>query len=512
MGVEYTDGRSEFGSSRSMSTAPSSSSSLQVVSDDPRECAYCANLKLIRDVLPPKRCDYCNKHKCQFCTLKFPLIHVKKLPKSMKGNSRICLPCFSERWQGGSRPQNGSSSRESMAGRYPEYGDSQRDSMMMDAAWAGKESFDEAMFGSMRDSLMRESISRDSITRESIMGSSIPTIMENDESETEEQQGFLRRVAGALGLVLSSDNGSSPSSRDVIHVVELWLSLFAAAVLLLITLTEGLTLQQRASLCVVTYGVFLMIHPWIHNVSTGRSMASAAQGKNDGSAVTQMNVSQAQLIRSVPGALPDEYRRKVQSLEDEMAIYLSADYPWKFVKSTSGGKVFESSNSRSIPIFKIESFIGGISIEKFLSYLHRTSIKDRSVWDFNIAKSEVAETFSDKEVKVMYNLQKSFLGGLVSARDFCLLYVTRKNYIVYGSIEHPNVPEKPNATRGSIHFSCFHCTEAQSEKGEPGFFLRYVCQVDIAGNIPQRLQYNGFIDAIEKNMKAFKQAKKLFNK
>ncbi|KAI9988193.1 hypothetical protein PInf_024463 [Phytophthora infestans] len=49
-------------------------------------CLYCANLKVLRDLLPPKRCDYCRKWRCQFCTLKFPLLGARKgLPKKLKG-------------------------------------------------------------------------------------------------------------------------------------------------------------------------------------------------------------------------------------------------------------------------------------------------------------------------------------------------------------------------------------------------------------------------------------------
>ncbi|CAH0517092.1 unnamed protein product [Peronospora belbahrii] len=51
----------------------------------------------LRNLLPPKRCNYCHKWRCQFCTLKFPLLGERKgLTKRLKGNSRICIQCFGQ--------------------------------------------------------------------------------------------------------------------------------------------------------------------------------------------------------------------------------------------------------------------------------------------------------------------------------------------------------------------------------------------------------------------------------
>lgn len=147
---------------------------------------------------------------------------------------------------------------------------------------------------------------------------------------------------------------------------------------------------------------------------------------------------------------------------------------------------------------------------KFVDFLDSKDIKDRGLWDLNIAKFELIETFPEEpNVSVCHNTQKPFLGGLVAARDFCLLYVRDGNCISFASVEHPRVPVGPNATRGRVFLSCFHCHEAISEDGTPGFILTYICQVDIGGSLPPKLLYNGSIDNMMKMIKVFKNPKKL---
>jgi hypothetical protein len=153
-------------------------------------------------------------------------------------------------------------------------------------------------------------------------------------------------------------------------------------------------------------------------------------------------------------------------------------------------------------------FVPGISIAEFLDYMNRTDLKDRAVWDWNVAAFEIVDDYKDDHTSLIYNAQKSFLGGFVSARDFCLLYKRSPTSTIFASVEHPKVPERPNATRGVVHLAGLNCTP--STTGEDGFQLQYMAQVDINGNIPARLMYSGQVDNMDKMIKSFRQAQKLF--
>ena len=143
-----------------------------------------------------------------------------------------------------------------------------------------------------------------------------------------------------------------------------------------------------------------------------------------------------------------------------------------------------------------------------MDYVDRKTTKDRSVWDTNIASFHIIEEYP--EGVVCHNVQRSFLGGLVAARDFCVLYTRKDNTIYCCSVTHPDVPVTSRATRGTMHFTCFHC-EDESRGGENGFRLTYICQVDIGGSLSPKLLYNGTMDNLEKMVKVFKTAKKVFN-
>lgn len=155
-------------------------------------------------------------------------------------------------------------------------------------------------------------------------------------------------------------------------------------------------------------------------------------------------------------------------------------------------------------------FITGVPMEKFVDFLDSKEMKDRSLWDLNVANFQIIESFPEEEnVFVCHNMQKSFLGGLVAARDFCLLYVRDGNCISFCSVEHPSVPVNANATRANLFVSCFHCHEATGEDGSKGFILTYLYHVDIGGSIPSKLVYSGSIDNMVKVIKVFKNPKKL---
>lgn len=92
------------------------------------------------------------------------------------------------------------------------------------------------------------------------------------------------------------------------------------------------------------------------------------------------------------------------------------------------------------------------------------------------------------------------------------MYVTKPNSIMFSSVEHENAQVKPGAIRGNIRLSCFHCEEAVGPKGEDGFMFTYISQLDVGGSLPTKLLYNGTIDTMEKMVKTFKTAKKVFYK
>lgn len=503
----------------------------------------------------------CRKWRCQFCTLKFPLLGLRKgLPKRLKGNSRICIQCFGQIWQeneanssdaprrlrGDSQHMThasvpdaqeyvresrgvsfvgrsserrgsmmdsgsmlGSSRRSSMVGssiRGSMLESERRESMMMDEVWTGTDSFSD----SRRLSFMDSSNDHDLTKR--------PEISKTGYG------GLSYRVASFLGLVLSD----GPDGTSMNSAIGLWMSLFAASILLVIALADGFSLHQRLWYCVATYGIFLTLHPWIH---ADRLAGGSSSQPNEAMRVTKPNTVAPQRATPVrtrrrrssvapgSGPLPEKYLDRVHEMEDTLAYYLSGESSWKLVKATQGGEIYELTTDKTpFAIFKIEVFITGISMTKFMAFMDSKDPKDRSVWDFNEANFEVIETFDtselldDADVSVCVNTQKPFLGGLVASRDFCILYVRKENSISFASVEHPDVPERPGKTRGHIFISCFHCKEDTSVDGPEGFTLTYICQTDIGGNLPVKLLYNGTMDSMEKMTKVFQQAKHLFPK
>ncbi|KAF4318040.1 hypothetical protein BBO99_00007693 [Phytophthora kernoviae] len=195
-------------------------------------CLYCANLKVLRDLLPPKRCNYCRKWRCQFCTLKFPLLGVRKgLPKALKGNSRICVQCFGKIWQeneaaapdtprrlrGDSHctaqvplplPEDQERRRESRGVSFVDQG-----SMIGSGGRRGSMFDSESMLGSSRRSSLKGASSRrdsmfDSERRESMMVDrriDVPTLHPG---------GLSYRTASFLGLVPSDGPSGTSITND----------------------------------------------------------------------------------------------------------------------------------------------------------------------------------------------------------------------------------------------------------------------------------------------------------
>ncbi|KAK1946161.1 StAR-related lipid transfer protein 5 [Phytophthora citrophthora] len=530
-------------------------------------CLYCANLKVLRDLLPPKRCDYCRKWRCQFCTLKFPLLGVRKgLPKKIKGNSRICIQCFGHIWQENAaassslapsrlqgdshytknlslpdRQENGRDSRGVSFVDRNSMIESRRRGSMIDSDSMGGSSCRSSMMGSSRRGSMLESERRESMMVDQVWARSGSfndshrlSFMDNTNGSDITKRpvptqvhsvGISYRVASFLGLVA---NGG-PDGTSMNAAIGLWMSLFAASILLVIALADGFSLYQRVCYCVATYGIFLMLHPWIH--VNRQSENSSTKASNHTKQTVQSNIvapqrtAQTQSKRRgtlvVPGngPLPPAYKARLGEMQETLAYYLSEKCPWKMVKATRGSEIYEmTANQTPYAIFKIEVFITGISMANFMAFVDSKDPKDRCVWDLNEANFEVIETFDssdlddDVNVSVCVNTQKPFLGGLVSPRDFCLLYAARGNSICFASVEHPDVPVRPGTTRGHIFFSCFHCKEETSPEDPEGFSLTYICQTDIGGNLPVKLLYSGTMDNMHKMTKVFQQANRLFPK
>jgi len=486
----------------------------------------------------------------------------KGLPKVLKGNSRICVQCFGRIWQeseaalpdtarrlrGESVPTRhvdppdeqeraresrgvsfveidstiesrrrgsmmesgsmmGSSRRSSMRGssrRGSMLQSDRRESMMVDQVWAGVDSFSD----SRRLSFMDGSDDNDVTKRPMV--------------STRRHGGLSYRVASFLGLVATDGaDGTSMSAA-----VGLWMSLFAASILLVIALADGFSVHQRLCYCVATYGIFLTLHPWIHaDWVSGPEPSKAAEVNRTANpkpvapqtAVSVKTRRRKGFVSPGSGLLPTEYRTRLQEMNDTLSYYLSDECPWKLVKATRSGEIYEmTANKLPFAIFKIEVFITGISMAKFMEFLDSKDPRDRSVWDFNEANFEVIETFDssnhkdDGDLSVCVNTQKPFLGGLVAPRDFCLLVASKEHSICFASVEHPDVPERPGTTRGHIFFSCFHCKEDTNVERPEGFSLTYICQTDIGGNLPVKLLYNGTMDTMAKMAKVFHQADRLF--
>ncbi|KAF4030230.1 StAR-related lipid-transfer domain-containing protein [Phytophthora infestans] len=520
-------------------------------------CLYCANLKVLRDLLPPKRCDYCRKWRCQFCTLKFPLLGARKgLPKKLKGNSRICMQCFGQIWQdneaanspdmprrlGGAakhvpvadtlgcrRELRGVSfvERDSMieSGRRGSMIDSSRRSSTMGSSRRGSMHETERRESMLVDQVWARSGSFSDTHRYSFMDSSSDNDLAKRPLTSRVRHGGVSyRMASLLGLV--AGDGADRTSMN--SAIGLWMSLFAASILLVIALADGFSLHQRLCYCVATYGFFLTLHPWIY---AGRMDISTSDKPNlhkrsvQSNAVAPKTPTQVRPRRRtlsvVPGSgsVQAEYKLRLHELKETLAYYLSDECPWKMIKTTKGGDIYEmTANKTPFAIFKIEVLITGISMDRFLDFVDSKDPKDRCLWDLNEANFEVIETFDasdlneDADVSVCVNTQKPFLGGLVASRDFCLLNVATENSICFSSVEHPDVPERPGITRGHIFFSCFHCEDDARVEGPEGFMLTYICQTDIGGNLPVKLLYNGTMDNMQKMTKVFLQADNLFSR
>lgn len=311
----------------------------------------------------------CREWKCQFCTLKFPLINVKKkiLPKIMKSNSRICVQCFSQHWQ-----ENGLSSasqdKRAASKRSSSVDLDTRESFVINSSRPSSFICDSAH---RRDSLAFESNRRDSMAIDSMwagkesMGddSARLSFMNSPNEKDALRQSFHSSRSASASAALST--GDVQIAQNLISAVDLWISIFAATILVVIVVLEGYSLQQRVCYCAATYGVFLTLHPWFHKSkpivdstellqSPTLSMVTTPQTTSADSQIARMpSVFEEDEMRP-PGTFPDSYKRQKAKMEKTIKYYLSDACPWKVIKTTSGGIVSEmTANDSPFPIFKI---------------------------------------------------------------------------------------------------------------------------------------------------------------
>ncbi|DBA00904.1 TPA: hypothetical protein N0F65_006104 [Lagenidium giganteum] len=416
-----------------------------------RPCACCAQLNLLRAILPPKRCDYCREWKCQFCTLKFPLLPVKRvLPRNLKNNSRICYDCFHSEWKHNGLHSTQRSNSETVL---------------------GSRSFDHGSF---------------------IAGCQGNTSCGvSDRNGTSDAQWTVDDARSSSSLPPTSCGSST------IQLLDTWFSALSASLMLVIALCDGLLLAHRMYASLATYVLALLLHPWIHQST--RKLSKENVAVDDTTELPAKHRAKSPSVVARP--LPEDFDAERRRIDQAIQYYMSVKCPWKVVRTSKTCVISEmTANEKPNPLFKAVGFIQDVAISDFLSFMDSKRPKDRLAWDSNMARFEVVETFADSDVTVCHNTQRAFLGGLVSARDFCLLHVRTDSYITYFSVPHPSVPEVAGATRGTIHLACYHCKPAKNARGEVGFELTYMCQVDIGGSLPPKLLYNGMMDNMEKMM------------
>ncbi|KAJ8550425.1 hypothetical protein ON010_g10643 [Phytophthora cinnamomi] len=371
--------------------------------EDAQTCLYCANLKVLRDLLPPKRCDYCfgqiwqeneaassdTARRLRGDSQHTHHADTPEAAREARGVSFAGRSSMIESRRRGSMIDSvsmlGSSRRSSMMGS--SIGGSmleseRRESMLMEEVWAGADSFGRVSF---MDSSNDSDLTIRPVVSKARYG------------------GLSYRVASFLGLVPND----GPDGTSMNSAIGLWMSLFAASILLVIALADGFSLHQRLWYCVATYGIFLTLHPWIHaDRLSGRSSSKPAEADQAAKPRTVAPQKATPLrtrrrksaVSPGSGPLPPKYLSRVHEMEDTLAYYLSGESSWKLVRATRGGEIYElTTNKTPFAIFKIEVFITGISVAKFMAFMDSKDPRDRCVWDLNEANFEVIETFDSSE-------------------------------------------------------------------------------------------------------------------
>lgn len=216
--------------------------------------------------------------------------------------------------------------------------------MSIDSMWAGNDSFDEQ---SLRPSFLNA-------TDEDQNAAAVPNLR--------------YRAAVSLGLAFSGAH----STQSLVSAVDLWISIVAASILVIIVLLEGFSLQQRLCYCVAAYGVFLTLHPWFHTSSN----AGVQQQQTTAPSVAGPQASAASRLARMPsvteenrqsGVLPAAYKRRKTEMEKNLKYYLSDECSWRVLKTTSGGVVSEmAANDTPFPLFKFVSGLVKVGLRESL--------------------------------------------------------------------------------------------------------------------------------------------------
>ncbi|CAH0489840.1 unnamed protein product [Peronospora farinosa] len=314
-------------------------------------CLYCTNVKALRDLLPPKRCDYCHKFRCQFCTLKFPLLGVRKgLPKKLKGNSHICIQCFGKVWQENEAavssdilrcgckdshcmkhaflPNTQGKDRESRGASFigiePVRRRSTLESELMMSLNRRSFEMDSSHRTSMLESERRMSMMAgdqvwprcDSIddSRRLSLGNDL---VEQPKISKDQHSGIAYRMASCLGLIASD----IPDGTSMNFAIDMWMSLFAASILLVIALADGFTLHQRLWYCIATYGIFITLHPWIHADRLSGYRPRVTEETAQSNVVALQAAAKVKATRQKSSAVPgngpvsQEYKARLQAIK-----------------------------------------------------------------------------------------------------------------------------------------------------------------------------------------------------
>ncbi|TDH67563.1 hypothetical protein CCR75_005357 [Bremia lactucae] len=206
--------------------------------------------------------------------------------KKLKGNSRICILCFNQIWQEIAATSSLDVSSLSCGAKHVSLSDITK--LGIESRFMNRESMIEpglrrSVVGSMMKSIRRSTVTRLNrrrsmlekerrdfttdqfsahyiIDRHSYMDKLEVNSINRPVAHKDCHGGLSYQLASFLGLVA----GNGADRKSMKSAIGLWTSLFAASILLVIALADDFSLYQRLFCCVATYGVFLMLHPWIH--------------------------------------------------------------------------------------------------------------------------------------------------------------------------------------------------------------------------------------------------------
>ncbi|KAF0683251.1 Aste57867_24683 [Aphanomyces stellatus] len=309
------------------------------------------------------------------------------------------------------------------------------------------------------------------------------------------------------------DDSNDPCDPPVPHATKhsrtsLWLSVFMAAIMLELSILEGIEYEYRTAALVTLFIVFVGIHPSLSHAfgSTPPSRATPSNNmRRRSSAISQADSSDSNNTELTE----DDYRQRKAALSARFEeLKVSTAWVKNENKSTAAVTLYEMDCGELQPIFKADAFIPETSMDDMLAFLSSADPKVRRKWDTGMADNEVVETVDvdGHTLSVIHNTQKPHGFGLVSSRDFVLLaFAHSPTAYVQGVLERPDVPIKAGVMRGQVHFISYELVPSDEPKG---FHMTYINHVEIGGSIPKKLVSNGTADNVVKMMNMCIQSKK----